>query len=738
MKTMKRMSLFCITFILLMSFALNAQDQWDNYTYSNAVLAIEHDGDYWWLGTEGGLVKFNETAHSIQVFNRGNSDILTNRIPLLSKDENGNLWLGTPYGVSKFDGKNFTNYTTENSDLLNNNIKHLAYGKYSGLWVVTDSALTFFDGTNWKHFRVDSYGDSLKQISAIYAVSSGLLFAVGSKVEFIQPDGTINDMGFGITAHISGVGFDYMNNVVVCSYDNGFWISSDQGWNHYYNGNTPMHTDNIFQLSVAPNGDLYFNLGQNGVTVLHSDGTWNLIPDQDGDPLNYLIYVYAEDKIAMSLAWPFLGFVIADHPDEWTYTFSDNINLNIFPVHSNEVNTMVIRNGKKYIASWGVDVLDENNHLIRKYDYNDGDFSPLYNPTKYLAVDVWENIWCGDDVNGELIKINGDRIIPITGDSVKIENMKVTGLQWETTRLPDGSLSGTLWASFYGSDYEGIAYLDSVWHKFPNEHPKYPGEMNAFVRDASGVMWIADHNIYSYDGNEFKSYWWDVPIKEATCVVRDKAGNLWFGGKPDESAGWPGGLLEFDGSNWTLFNKSNSSLPDDYVTSLACDTTGNIWIGTFWGGLAKLAPDGTWSVFNRDNSPLDNNGIQKVVVDTLTNNLWILNRDAGVFIYNENGVTSIPSIKATPNAPGSLTLYPNYPNPFNPQTTIRFKMARSGHISLKIFDLNGRLVRTLVDGFKPAGEYRISFDGNGLASGIYWCRLTNGTVSQTRKMVLVR
>ncbi len=734
-----------ITFIVLSlcigAFNASAQvQQWINYTYTNAVLSIEYDGTYWWLGTEGGLVKFDENTHDIHVFNRGNSQIIANRIPFLARDENGTLWLGTTWGIGKFDGQNFTNFTSDNSGLLNNNIKHLDYEENGGLWVVTDSALTFFDGSNWRHFRVDTDGDSLKYISAIYAASSsGLLFALENKVEFIRSDGTISDMGFGLSGYITGVGFDYMNNIVVTTAGNGFWKYGNSGWEHYDNGNCPIPTNSIYQLAVAPNGELYFNHGQNGVSVLHNDGTWNIIPGQDGDPLNYLIYVYAGEKIAMSLTWPFLGFVIADHPSQWSYTFSDNYNVNISPLHSNNVNTMVIANGKKYIASEGIDVLDANDHRIRKYDWNDGDFYSLSNPTKYLAVDAWGNIWCADNLNISLTKISGDHIALVSDDSLGITNAYVTGLQWETKRLPDGKVSGTLWASFLCNDFQVLAYYDSVWHKFPNEHPQYPSSFNAFIRDEHGVMWFADFNVYAYDGQQFTRYWQEAPIKQVTTVVQDTLGNLWFGGKPDPSLGWPGGLMAYDGQSWALFTSSNSDLPDDYVTSLAIDTLGNIWIGTNAGGVAEKLPDGSMRIFNRDNSPLDNNTIEKIVVDPQTNNIWILNRNAGVFVYNEQGVTAIgPKQRSVETIPSALQLLPNYPNPFNPRTTIRFRLKQGAHITLDVFDLNGRLVQHVFDGYQKAGTHHLVFDGRRIASGIYWCRLSDGKTVRTQKMMLIK
>ena len=89
-------------------------------------------------------------------------------------------------------------------------------------------------------------------------------------------------------------------------------------------------------------------------------------------------------------------------------------------------------------------------------------------------------------------------------------------------------------------------------------------------------------------------------------------------------------------------------------------------------------------------------------------------------------------------APAGYALSQNYPNPFNPATVIPFSLARSGRVSVRVYDLLGRLVTTLQDGTLPAGEHRLTFDGRNLASGVYVCRLVAGEFAAVRSMVLVR
>ncbi|MDZ7288764.1 MAG: T9SS type A sorting domain-containing protein [candidate division KSB1 bacterium] len=94
-------------------------------------------------------------------------------------------------------------------------------------------------------------------------------------------------------------------------------------------------------------------------------------------------------------------------------------------------------------------------------------------------------------------------------------------------------------------------------------------------------------------------------------------------------------------------------------------------------------------------------------------------------------------------APTKYTLEQNYPNPFgrlpfNPTTQIRYSVPRNGHVSLNVYNNLGQKVATLFDGVQQAGNYVATFDATGLADGVYFYRLQSGTVTITKKLVLVK
>jgi hypothetical protein len=94
--------------------------------------------------------------------------------------------------------------------------------------------------------------------------------------------------------------------------------------------------------------------------------------------------------------------------------------------------------------------------------------------------------------------------------------------------------------------------------------------------------------------------------------------------------------------------------------------------------------------------------------------------------------------RGVPALPRDMKLYQNYPNPFNPVTKIRYEIAKAGMVTIQIFDVLGRAVRTLVNEEKAAGVYETSFNGSGLASGLYFYRLTAGNYTNVKKLILLK
>ena len=109
--------------------------------------------------------------------------------------------------------------------------------------------------------------------------------------------------------------------------------------------------------------------------------------------------------------------------------------------------------------------------------------------------------------------------------------------------------------------------------------------------------------------------------------------------------------------------------------------------------------------------------------------------DSGYFTAVYNTTTDVNEIEETATA---FTLYQNYPNSFNPTTNIEFQIAEFGFVKIKVYDILGNEIATLVNEQKPAGIYEIEFNARNLPSGIYFYQLKAGNYIETKKMVLIK
>jgi hypothetical protein len=187
------------------------------------------------------------------------------------------------------------------------------------------------------------------------------------------------------------------------------------------------------------------------------------------------------------------------------------------------------------------------------------------------------------------------------------------------------------------------------------------------------------------------------------------------------------------GNNW--INITNN-LPDVPTHSVAVDPLypQNIYVGNDLGVYVSTNGGTSWSEFRV--------GMPYAIVFDLTivnpsRKLRATTHGNGVFerkLYqNPLGITGNGN-----ETPKEYKLEQNFPNPFNPSTKINYSVPKSGLVTLKIYDMIGKEVATLVNENKTAGNYTMVFNGSNLSSGIYFYRLTAGNFSETKKLMVIK
>ncbi|TAK65382.1 MAG: T9SS type A sorting domain-containing protein [Bacteroidetes bacterium] len=182
------------------------------------------------------------------------------------------------------------------------------------------------------------------------------------------------------------------------------------------------------------------------------------------------------------------------------------------------------------------------------------------------------------------------------------------------------------------------------------------------------------------------------------------------------------------GANWV---SSSTGLTGVFPTTL--HSNGDfLFVGTTTGVYRSSDKGGTWTAINTGLNP-------KTHINILTSNDQYL--FAGT---NPNGVWRIPihqvtAVREVSDAiPAHFVLEQNYPNPFNPATTFRFMIHDAGFTSLTVYNLLGEEVAALVNEHLHAGTYTTTWDASGMPSGMYYYRLTSGSISEVKRMMLIR
>jgi hypothetical protein len=235
-----------------------------------------------------------------------------------------------------------------------------------------------------------------------------------------------------------------------------------------------------------------------------------------------------------------------------------------------------------------------------------------------------------------------------------------------------------------------------------------------------GIDWDSDGNLYvsSYSGlyvRKFDTNGNDLGIFVNTNLAGPT--NIWFDDNGDLL------VIDYNGTAVKRFD-SNGTFVSNFITGLGQAEgvdffpNGNILVGNGTTHSVKM---------------YDSNGVY--IEDFIPNGSGgLINPNA--IVIRETNVSSVPGDGDL--ADKSFILGQNYPNPFNPTTNFEFRIADFEFVSLKVYNVLGKVVSTLVEEYKPAGTYHIKFDATGLSSGIYYYQLSARSLVETKKMILLK
>ena len=321
---------------------------------------------------------------------------------------------------------------------------------------------------------------------------------------------------------------------------------------------------------------------------------------------------------------------------------------------------------------------------------------------------------------------------------------KFDGISWQEISIPSppGSYqkysdlainAEYLWLTLFdpGVSVYRLKLFDSSWTIFNSTNSGYPvftisGRVllrgdSTFISTNKGLVLIYNDSVnvildttnFNLDTQIFYSFFIDSKV------------NKWIG-TADK-----GLIMWIDDTTVVYYSNSNSNLPDNFVNAIDEDSKGNIWLATD-GGLACLRNDTITSY-----SELYSYSVIDLTVDDL-DRIWLGTLDPELYMFDGKNLNIITSLDQEISLSENFKLIQNYPNPFNPTTTISYQISQRGLVTLKVYDVLGKDVVTLVNNEKPAGNYEVEFDASELPSGVYFYQLKAGSFIKTNKMIYLK
>jgi hypothetical protein len=334
----------------------------------------------------------------------------------------------------------------------------------------------------------------------------------------------------------------------------------------------------------------------------------------------------------------------------------------------------------------------------------------LVNEDVACFVVLGTNIYAGTDNHGVFLSTNNG----VTWTQTSLNTQKVNSLVTLGTNIFAGALNN---GGVYLSTNNGITWTQTALNN-QSVHPLATLGTNIYAGTGSGVYLSTNNG----------TNWTQTALNNGAVISLATIGTNIF-------AGTYGVYLSTNnGTSWTQTALNNKS-----VYSFAVSGT-NIFAGTDSNGVYLSTNNGTsWTQQNQGF-----NVIPTVTALLIANN-YIFAGTWGVSVGQSvwrrtlsEMITSVPAEGGSPDLPTHFSLDQNYPNPFNPTTTIEYQIPNQSLVTLKIFDVLGREVSTLVNEQKDAGSYKAQFNGSGLSSGAYIFRLTAGGSVQVQRMLLLK
>lgn len=291
-----------------------------------------------------------------------------------------------------------------------------------------------------------------------------------------------------------------------------------------------------------------------------------------------------------------------------------------------------------------------------------------------------------------------------------------------TERVPGEIIAASSYGDIYRSTDNGTS-----WGKVVSSSKE--SELVCIASDRRGNSYaVGDTSIFiSHDGVSWIKSSQRLEYSSIRPISIDNRGGVFI-------SSFAGDGVYYSSDHGASWDSLGDNLGGIAVLSSAADDSGNVLLGTA-AGIFRLADSVESWIWDSPGLPITFTTALSVSPDGF---VYAGTQDYGMYKSLSPLKSRVPP-GFPPTGPSiQFNLLQNYPNPFNPSTTIYYSISKSGSVTLKLYDILGREVRTLVNESEVAGDHHVSFTAVGLASGIYFYRLLAGGMTQTKKLMILK
>ena len=416
----------------------------------------------------------------------------------------------------------------------------------------------------------------------------------------------------------------------------------------------------------------------------------------------------------------FLTGLLYSQTSEWLlYQLSDD-NSNVTAISEDNDGNMWFANRQGVIYKLEAD-------SIMVYDSTSSGFTDV-GRIWGMAVDQQNNIWIASQDTG-LIKFDGTNWTYF--NMLEIAPNSIRNSAWDVEVDDENNIwVGTYWAGL--AKYDGNEW--TIYDDTNSPMPQVQMEINVICIDSEGKLWYGS----DMDGggrfdrvSNWTIFLWE--FYSIYSIAVEETGIAWF-------KGWVPRRLEND-STWIDYYNWGFNFPMVSTYAIAIDTNNVKWfakedLDNPKNGVMTFDDENLSEIFPPFNEVLDSSvNVYSVFIDG-ENNKWLGYTNGYVVKYIGDNIAGVEEDEQ--ELPSNYTLSQNYPNPFNPVTIVKYTLPENGNINLAVYDLLGREVALLINEEQSVGNYEISFDASGLASGVYIYRMQVNDFITSKKMMLLK